>query len=347
MSASSLQDDIPPPPPPPSSQTPTQQTPHTVSTIKLPILIKGEYDIWAIKMEHYLAHTDYPIWEVSTTPNPYSVATQFGGVTDWYQRQGYREPDTVMSDSEDSTVTYTAVSSPFGGLSDIRSLGVDRPPVMPEDPYAYPLSTAVSPTADSPGYVPEEDPEEDDDEDPEEDPDVFPNTVEWRREHTVCDSYLAVAYQNVDQALSAEETKPYEPPKPFWFDTKVARLLAIPTPPPSPLSPWSSPLPQIPSPPLPPILSLLPVSPPLLVSSPPPASPIPGTLSASRKRLGIALGLRYEVGERSSAPTARPPGGFRLKMCIGRRALARTARTHGGHKARSLESLGNDPWIAY
>ncbi|GJV47389.1 hypothetical protein Tco_1437601 [Tanacetum coccineum] len=35
MSASSSQDEIPPPPPPPpSSQTPTQQTPHTVSTIK-------------------------------------------------------------------------------------------------------------------------------------------------------------------------------------------------------------------------------------------------------------------------------------------------------------------------
>ncbi|GJW74181.1 hypothetical protein Tco_0133551 [Tanacetum coccineum] len=49
------EDDIPPPPPP--SQTPTQQTPHTVSTIKLPILKKGEYDIWAMKMEHYLAHT--------------------------------------------------------------------------------------------------------------------------------------------------------------------------------------------------------------------------------------------------------------------------------------------------
>ncbi|GKC55168.1 hypothetical protein Tco_1077913 [Tanacetum coccineum] len=54
------QDEI-PPPPPSSSQTPTQQTPHTVSTIKLSILKKGEYDIWAMKMEHYLAHTDYPM----------------------------------------------------------------------------------------------------------------------------------------------------------------------------------------------------------------------------------------------------------------------------------------------
>ncbi|GJV67511.1 hypothetical protein Tco_1483020 [Tanacetum coccineum] len=30
-----------------------------------------------------------------------------------------------------------------------------------------------------------------------------------------------------------------------------------------------------------------------------------------RKRLGIALDMRYEVGKSSSAPTARPPGGFR------------------------------------
>ncbi|GJZ91904.1 ribonuclease H-like domain-containing protein [Tanacetum coccineum] len=80
MSAS--QDEIPPPPPPPPSspQTPTQQTPHTVSTIKLPILKKGEYDIWAMKMEHYLAHTDYPIWEVIQNGNgPVSITTDTSG----------------------------------------------------------------------------------------------------------------------------------------------------------------------------------------------------------------------------------------------------------------------------
>ncbi|GJT46020.1 helicase [Tanacetum coccineum] len=79
---SGSQDEIPPPPPPPpsSSQTPTQQTPHTVSTIKLPILKKGEYDIWAMKMEHYLAHTDYPIWEVIQNENgPVSITTDIQG----------------------------------------------------------------------------------------------------------------------------------------------------------------------------------------------------------------------------------------------------------------------------
>ncbi|GKB74022.1 hypothetical protein Tco_0935434, partial [Tanacetum coccineum] len=81
LNMSGSQDDNPPPPPPPSStQTPTQQTPHTVSTIKLPILKKGEYDIWAMKMEHYLAHTDYPIWEVIQNGNgPVSVTTDTSG----------------------------------------------------------------------------------------------------------------------------------------------------------------------------------------------------------------------------------------------------------------------------
>ncbi|GJW29279.1 hypothetical protein Tco_0046154 [Tanacetum coccineum] len=79
---SGSQDEIPPPPPPPpsSSQTPTQQTPYTVSTIKLPILKKEEYDIWAMKMEYYLAHTDYPIWEVIQNGNGHvSITTDTQG----------------------------------------------------------------------------------------------------------------------------------------------------------------------------------------------------------------------------------------------------------------------------
>nr|GFA71991.1 hypothetical protein [Tanacetum cinerariifolium] len=42
-----------------------------------------------------------------------------------------------MSDSEDSTVTYTTVSIPYEGRSRDVSPGVDGPPVMPEDPYTY------------------------------------------------------------------------------------------------------------------------------------------------------------------------------------------------------------------
>ncbi|GJU53633.1 putative ribonuclease H-like domain-containing protein [Tanacetum coccineum] len=64
-----------------NQQTPTQQAPYTVSTIKLLILKKGEYDIWAMKIEHYLSHTDYPIWEVIQKGNgPVNVLTDTNGV---------------------------------------------------------------------------------------------------------------------------------------------------------------------------------------------------------------------------------------------------------------------------
>ncbi|GKA82904.1 hypothetical protein Tco_0789652 [Tanacetum coccineum] len=345
----------------------------------------------------------------------------------------YQEQDTVMSDSEDSTVTYTAVSSPFGGLSDIGSPGVVGPeheglPWMLDDPYVQfmppedeilpaeeqPLPAADSPTADSPGYILESDPEEDDDEDPEEDPADYPADGgddgddedepsdddedeevdieaddEEEEEHPAPADSTAVALPAIDQAPSAEETEPFETdesaatppphpayrvtarisipalvPTPVWSDAEVARLLAISTLPSSPLSPWSSPLPQIPFPihypqyhlhhtniktltlyqiqplvvhymlgyraamirlraeaastshslPLPP-LSPIPAptsSPPLLLPSTNRREDRPEVTLPPRKRLGIALGPRYEVGESSSAAAARPAGGLRV-----------------------------------
>ncbi|GJV73110.1 hypothetical protein Tco_1493105 [Tanacetum coccineum] len=183
------------------------------------------------------------------------------------------------------------------------------------------LLVAASPTADSPGYVPEsdpeEDPKEDDDEDLEEDPVEYPadggddgddedessdddeddnvdiEEDEEEEEHPAPADSTVFALPAVEHAPSAEETEPFETDESaahtthssciaglllgyrsemshlhhFGLIQRFSGLLAIPTPPPSPLSLWSSPLPQIPSPPLPSILS------PLLVLSPPPASP--------------------------------------------------------------------------
>nr|GEW74582.1 hypothetical protein [Tanacetum cinerariifolium] len=115
-----------------------------------------------------------------------------------------------MSDSEESRVTYTDISSPFEELSDIGSPRADDHehlmlPEMLEDPYVevalqappfpdyvpglehaddeivaedQPYAEDASPIAQSPAYVLESDfephPEDDDDEDPEEDPVNYP-----------------------------------------------------------------------------------------------------------------------------------------------------------------------------
>ncbi|GKE48926.1 hypothetical protein Tco_1480184 [Tanacetum coccineum] len=211
-----------------------------------------------------------------------------------------------MSDSEDSTVTYTEISSPFKDLSDIGSPGVDGPPVMPEDPYAYAMATFQAPP--SPDYLrsshclllshllpthqdtftdsdPEEDPEEyptdypadggdddddddessdddeDDDDDIEEDEDE--DEEEEEEEHPApADSVPPPAYRTTARMSIRDQS-----PTPFWSEAEVDRLLAIRTPPPSILTPLSSPLPQLPSPPLP-VSSPLPVSPPPLPASP-------------------------------------------------------------------------------
>nr|GFA88134.1 ribonuclease H-like domain-containing protein [Tanacetum cinerariifolium] len=54
------------PPPPPIALTKALQM---VSSVKLHILKKGEYILWTIKMEQYLAHTDYALWEVILNGN--------------------------------------------------------------------------------------------------------------------------------------------------------------------------------------------------------------------------------------------------------------------------------------
>ncbi|GKD68692.1 hypothetical protein Tco_1322782 [Tanacetum coccineum] len=295
-----------------------------------------------------------------------------------------------MSDSDESRVTYTEVSSPFEGLSDIGSLRADdheylELPWMPEDPYVEaalqaPPSLDYVPGLEEPeqapllqDYVPgpehaddeisdpEADPEEDDDEDPEEDPvdysadggddrddkdepskededddDVIEaDEDEEEEEHPAHADFVVVALPAADQAPSAKETEPFETdesaatppphpayrvtarisipapvPTPVWSDAEVARLLAISTPPSSPLSLWSSPLPHIPSPPLPPIPSpSLPVSPSLLVSSPMPLlspSPPPSPICSLGYRAAM-IRLRAEAASTSHSLPLPPP----------------------------------------
>nr|GFB37145.1 hypothetical protein [Tanacetum cinerariifolium] len=146
---------------------------------------------------------------------------------------------------------------------------------------------------------------------------------EEEEEHPTPADSVVVALTAADQAPSAKETEPFKTdesaatplphpayrmiarisipalvPKPAWSDSEVVRLLAMSSPPSSPLSPWSSPPPQIPFPPLPPILS-----PPLPVLSPAP----PLSLIRSLGYRAAMIRLRAEAASTSYSPPLPPP----------------------------------------
>ncbi|GJT32799.1 hypothetical protein Tco_0923218 [Tanacetum coccineum] len=287
---------------------------------------------------------------------------------------GIKSQDTVMSDYEDSTITYTAVSSPFGGLSDIRSLGVVGPYVqvalqaptspdyitgleepqsppppdfIPEHVYPefmpledeillveeQPLPATDSPIADSPGYIPEsdpeEDPEEDVDEDPEEDLANYPadggDDGDDKDEPSDDDEDEEVDIEADDQE---EEEHPAFSDSSDTFSTTTLDTITTT----SIITTTSDFLTTTTS-----IITSacatstshsLPLPPPIILSHTRPDVPSSGTppfylLSTDRradrpevtlpprKRLGIALGPGYKVGESSSAAAARPAGGLR------------------------------------
>nr|GFA07694.1 hypothetical protein [Tanacetum cinerariifolium] len=238
--------------------------------------------------------------------------------------------DTIMSDSEDSTVTYTTVSSPYEGRSGDVSPGVDGPPaplspiyipyvpepvhpeyIPPEDDVfpaeEQPLPAAASPTADSPGYILESDPDKDpkdDDEDPKENPADYPN------DHDDEEKEEKPSGNDADEENEEISFKP-QPPTLFFTKEEAERFLAMPIPPPSPLTLLSSSLPQIPSPLLPTSPHILPIplptpSPPLQLLSFDRRVKRPEVTLPPRKRLSIVYCPGYEAGESSVAAVARP-----------------------------------------
>ncbi|GJV59565.1 hypothetical protein Tco_1465665 [Tanacetum coccineum] len=261
-----------------------------------------------------------------------------------------------MSDSDESTVTYTKVSSPFEGLSDIRSPGVvgpehegllwmlDDPYVQvalqappspdyipgPKEPHSPPLPDFI-PEPVYPEYMPHEDEDEPYDNEDEE-VDIEADDKE-EEEHPAPADSTAVALQAANQALSAEETESFENDELPDFSLYLLyhhHHSPHAPPPASPIRPLGYRAAMI-------RLRveaastshLLPLPPPIILSHTRPDASSSGTpplhlLSTDRredtpkvtlpprKRLGIALGPRYEIGESSSAAAARTAGGLRV-----------------------------------
>ncbi|GKA49119.1 hypothetical protein Tco_0742077 [Tanacetum coccineum] len=55
------------------------ETTQTVFALKLPVLKTGDYDLWSMRMEKYLTHADYALWEVIVNGDAPAIALSSAG----------------------------------------------------------------------------------------------------------------------------------------------------------------------------------------------------------------------------------------------------------------------------
>ncbi|GJQ92751.1 hypothetical protein Tco_0003890 [Tanacetum coccineum] len=134
---------------------------------------------FACKFTKYVHEFD----PVSTCPVPIPLRTHFGVC--------YRlvsEPEAPPSPDDSGRRPTPSQDYSWPGWNHLLLFTLpyvpepEYPEFMPPEDHVFPaeeqpLPAVVSPTADSPGYIPESDPEEEDEEDPEEDPAYYPADI--------------------------------------------------------------------------------------------------------------------------------------------------------------------------
>ncbi|GJU94363.1 hypothetical protein Tco_1319119 [Tanacetum coccineum] len=106
------------------------ESPQTISTVKLPMLKKGEYTLWSISMEQYLTNTDYSLWQlimngdepVQTTKDENGIETEVPPKTAQalLQRQKERKAkSTLLLDIPDEYQLR------FHGIKDAKTLQLE------------------------------------------------------------------------------------------------------------------------------------------------------------------------------------------------------------------------------
>ncbi|GJV96334.1 hypothetical protein Tco_1547911 [Tanacetum coccineum] len=116
----------------------------TISNIKLPILKKEEYDIWAMEMEHYLEYIDNDVWKVIQNGNSKKrISTGKDGVvrilppvsaTEIYAVEKERKARTILlmaipkehlrrfQEMDDAKEIWEAIGTRFGGNANSKKM---------------------------------------------------------------------------------------------------------------------------------------------------------------------------------------------------------------------------------
>ncbi|GJT52712.1 hypothetical protein Tco_0978869 [Tanacetum coccineum] len=206
-----------------------------------------------------------------------------------------------MSDSDESGVTHTEISSPFEDLSDIGSPGV-----LPYGPAI--VQTTYWPRQDDVDYPADEGDDSDDEDESSGGSPSAERKSRFERDEIPSPTYLQIPCPTTTVSSPVPVLSPSPPASPIrllGYRAAMIRLRAeaastshsLPLPPPIILSHTRPAAPSS-------------GTPPLHLLSTDRREDIPKVTLPPRKRLGIALGPAYEVGESSSA-AARPARGLR------------------------------------
>ncbi|GJT96654.1 ribonuclease H-like domain-containing protein [Tanacetum coccineum] len=111
----------------PAPQMVPVESPHVVSSVKLPILKKGKYTLWSMRIEQYLTNTNYALWQVimngdepvQTTQDENGIETEVPPKTvqALLQRQKERKSKSILL-----LAILDEYQLRFHGIKDVKSL---------------------------------------------------------------------------------------------------------------------------------------------------------------------------------------------------------------------------------
>ncbi|GJT27065.1 ribonuclease H-like domain-containing protein [Tanacetum coccineum] len=93
--------------------------PPTITAMKIPIIKKGEYDIWSMRMRQYICHTDHNLWDIIVNgdlarENQERIKTSSLAIPDEYLLKFHNVPDAKS--------LWAAIKSRFGGNEESKKM---------------------------------------------------------------------------------------------------------------------------------------------------------------------------------------------------------------------------------
>ncbi|GJV91084.1 hypothetical protein Tco_1538897 [Tanacetum coccineum] len=127
------------------------ETTQTVSALKLPILKSGDYDLWSMRMEQYLTHTYYALWDVIVNGDAPAIASASAETKSTLLLAIHDEHLLKFYGIKDAKTLWEAIKAKFGGNKESKKM---QKTIMKQqyENFAASRSERLDKTYDSPQF---------------------------------------------------------------------------------------------------------------------------------------------------------------------------------------------------